>query len=534
MRRRTLLIVAVSLISGGRGRADELALPPGAVARLETGHAETAAAASIWGLAFSPDAAIIATRDRPGDDSMRRVRLWNAATGELLRAIETSEEDVAGLAFSADGTLLVTSTPELGVQVWDVKTGRERRRIEGGLGPMALLPDDRVAVVAASGALDVVRVHRLRDGTEVRRFLLPTSYRAGFSPDGSRLLSLRSQGRSTELRLLDIERGRLLLELTGCPTQPTAMAFSPDGRTVAASCSDGESHHVVLWDVFLFEQKTTAVPAAIADVHTNRPPAPRVYELAGHTGKIPALAFSPDGRQLASGSLDGTVRIWEVATGREVHRFEGHRGAVLCAAYNAEGTRLASGGTDGTVLVWDATSARGSFLPDGPLADADLEQLWRDLAATDPAAGYRAMGLVSRLVEQTLPYLKGRVEATIVPIRREHILTLIDQLDDPDYVVRHRATQELKTLLEIATPLLIAAMQDHPSPEARQRIRRLLNRIEDTPRFTTADRRRLVRIIRAVEHVSGEDARAILETIIADVPVPEIIAAARAALARRK
>lgn len=71
---------------------------------------------------------------------------------------------------------------------------------------------------------------------------------------------------------------------------------------------------------------------------------------------IHAVAFSPNGKHLATASADGLIRIWEVASGKTVHSLKGHTGAVRCLAYSPDGTRLASGGVDATLRVWDPTA----------------------------------------------------------------------------------------------------------------------------------------------------------------------------------
>jgi WD40 repeat protein len=83
----------------------------------------------------------------------------------------------------------------------------------------------------------------------------------------------------------------------------------------------------------------------------------RTFE--GHTREVNSVAFSPDGRLLASGSFDGTIRLWDVATGSLVRTLKGHAHYVLSVAFSPDGKLLASGSWDGTLKLWDISDLLG-------------------------------------------------------------------------------------------------------------------------------------------------------------------------------
>jgi COMPASS component SWD3 len=122
-----------------------------------------------------------------------------------------------------------------------------------------------------------------------------------------------------------------VLTLKGHLGLVSAVAYSPDGMTIASVSSDKT---VKLWDTITGTLKST---------------------LVGHAKEINAIAFSPNGTVLASGSLDGTTKLWDVTTGQLVHTLAGHSASVQSVAFSADGAIVVSGSWDQNIKVWNVS-----------------------------------------------------------------------------------------------------------------------------------------------------------------------------------
>jgi WD40 repeat protein len=196
-----------------------------------------------------------------------------------------------------------------------------------------------------------------------------------FAPDGTQLVS-GSDDRT--VRLWSVRTGGPLAVLEGHNHSVNSVAFSPDGTRVVSGSHDSTLR---LWDTQSFKEiavfRTNSGAVYAVAYSTNslivygsgdgtvcvwNPPADSQTFLKGHEAEVRAVAFSPDGTRVMSGSKDGMVRLSDSRTGGKLAAPEGHHDAVKFVSFSLDGTRLVSGSVDGTIQIWDMRTSESTFI----------------------------------------------------------------------------------------------------------------------------------------------------------------------------
>jgi WD40 repeat protein len=286
---------------------------------------------SVLSVAFSPNGARVLSASVD-----TTIKLWDAATGALLRTFAGHSQMVTSVAITHDGGRLLSGSHDNMLKLWDTATGALLRTFEGHSHPVESVAFSPNGARVLSGSHD--KTLRLWDAATGKQLRVLAGHMAevtsvAFSPDGSRLLS---GSRDKTLKLWDAATGRLLRTFTGESSPVNSVAFSPDGTRVLS----GSDLTIKLWDARTGELL-------------------RIFE--GHSFTVASVAFSPDGARVLSGSWDKTMKLWDTATGRLLRTFEGNTDVTVnSVAFSPNGTRVLAGSTDRTMRLWDA--ATGNLL----------------------------------------------------------------------------------------------------------------------------------------------------------------------------
>jgi WD40 repeat protein len=243
----------------------------------------------VWSVAFSPDNLSVFSGSA---DSA--IRIWDVATGECLRTLHNSFDDIHSIALSPSGDcFIVGDTTKQYTDLLDIKTGSCLKTFKG----------------------------------HTKKCL----WAVAFSPDGS---SIATGGADTTIKVWDIETGTCLITLVGHQGWIRDIAFHPSVQMLASTSNDNT---IKLWNLDTGECLNT---------------------LMSHIGIVSGAVFSPDGAILATSSSDCTIKLWHVSSGQCFQTLQGHASTVWTITFSSDGTLLVSGGDDHRIKFWDVQTGQ--------------------------------------------------------------------------------------------------------------------------------------------------------------------------------
>lgn len=259
----------------------------------------------------------------------------NSNQVEILHTLQGHTGQIIDFSFLPDGQFLSLAS-DLTIRRWDINSGEELSILElnsapiytGGISPLG-------DIFAVEGPNHLIELMDTQEGQILHELSGHTAFvmSYAFSSDGRLLATGDSDG---SIIVWEVRTASPLNIFAGHPTPVGALVFSPNNTLLASGGVEG-SQDIKVWDLVSGQE---------------------TLSLNKHTANVYDLAFSPDGRLLASASGDRTIKLWNIPSGEELQTFRGHRVNIYSVDFSPDGTLLASSDFDGNIIFWDVSTGK--------------------------------------------------------------------------------------------------------------------------------------------------------------------------------
>ncbi|QVL31467.1 sigma-70 family RNA polymerase sigma factor [Telmatocola sphagniphila] len=391
--------------------------------------------------------------DKSSSQSPNTLLIAEASTGKVLHELVGHKDYPFQKSFSADGSRLATGGLDKAIFIWDVKSGKQ----------IAHFTPDQL------------------NGFE--KFLL--------SNDGRKLITNRYQENQKhyEISVWDVENTKKILAITDPTLIYRQLAISPGGSYLACNSastnpasSEGNSNpcSVTIWSLAKGERFQTL---------------PSHSQLFGNPGIW--IGFSPNGKLLATGDADGHLRLWEVATGKEMFAFEGHKTSVS-GNFSPDGKLLVAASEDAPCYIWEV-------IPTQPLK-CDPEQSFKDLGDEDAKKAFQAIRALASNPNLALEVIRKNLKPLPAPDPKQ-VENWIKDLDSNRFAAREKATAELVKIAD-RIPKELSKAEQIVGVEGRGRLKTILESI-GTP---SPEYLKQLRAVQVFDYIGTPEAKKLAET----------------------
>ena len=334
------------------------------------GPVRLAVVSRIQDLALSPDNSLIAASANDG-----RIYLWNAQEGWTRTSLRGHRRSVVGVVFTPDSRTMISAGADGEIRLWDIETREVKNTIEAGtpLNDLSLSSDGTVAgAVGEDGTLHIVDV---ASASVMKSFPQDADARLAVALNGDGTLVATDYGEN--IRVWNTRTGDLVRTLASyCDEQAIGTRAACDEAdedwlgherqvTALAFSPDGtllasgsEDTTIVFWEVETGEVEWPSI---------------------GHWASVTALRFHDDGKTMLSGGEDNKIRTWRIPGGKSTAIFEGHLSGVNGVAFGWGPEMILSGGADGTLRVWETANQKVTFIA---WTKKGLQPVWGDVLRT--------------------------------------------------------------------------------------------------------------------------------------------------------